>query len=365
MPNAQEVQGMLLHTDPTGAAGGHVADGRPEQKQPARVDSSIESVNPSDKGMQLQQILARNPSSRKRKARDIHSTEDSGSIAPELAHRRMNSLTRVLAALRRKSACILLERGFKALDKMRSEHGASAAWSQQRTELQEFVDKFKWDLGNICSGSHRATIPARVRGLLDTLVGALGTPAQQDTAIEASRTIAQWRHIHTALLPNSSFMASVQQATAVHVQQLLGPGTPAPSGAAPAHDISVGEYLDWFASLAPRPQFAADAWYVINVVLPAPTRRAFDKKRLKLQRIIKKALDKLRDLDRAENFLYGFVVKPPAGYSTLLGPKAQFLNASEPVLSEVHSVPMLLPARRPFAATPANGHTPSNSCSCV
>ena len=358
MPNAQDVQGMLRDTDPTGSAGGHVADGRPEQRQPARMDSSIESVNPSDKGMQMQQISARKPSPCKRKARDIHSMEDSGSIEPELAHRRMNSLSRVLAALRRKSASILLERGFQALDKKRSEQGASAAWSQQRTELREVVDKYKWDLGSICSGgSHRATMSGKVQRLLDTLVGALGTPAQQDTEIEASRTITQWRHIHTALLPNSSFMVSVQQATAVHVQQLLGPGTPAPSGAAPAHDISVGEYLDWFAGLAPHPQFAADALYVSNVVLPAPTRRAFDKKRLKLQRIINITMEKLRNLDRAENFVYGFVVKPPAGHSTLLGPGAQFLNASEPVLSEVHSVPMLLPARRPCCHTCQLPHT--------
>lgn len=77
-------------------------------------------------------------------------------------------------------------------------------------------------------------------------------------------------------------------------------------------------------------------------MLPAPTRRAFDKKRLKLQRIINKTMEKLRNLDRAENFVYGFVVKPPAGHSTLLGPGAQFLKASEPVLSEVHSVPMRL-----------------------
>jgi hypothetical protein len=60
MPNAQEVQGMLLHTDPTGAAGGHVADGRPERKQPSRVDS-IKSINHSDKGMQLHTMVFTRP----------------------------------------------------------------------------------------------------------------------------------------------------------------------------------------------------------------------------------------------------------------------------------------------------------------
>ena len=213
------------------------------------MHSSIESVDPSDKGMLLAAILAKKPSVGKRKARDIHSTEDSGSIAPELEHRRLNSLSRVLASLRRKSASILLERDFQALDKIRSEQrpsaaGASAAWSQHRTELRDVVDKYKWDLGSICSGgSQRFSMSTKVQKLVDTLVGALGTPAQEDAEIESSRTITQWRHIHNALLPNSSFMVSVQQATA-HVQQLPGPGTPAPSGAAPAHDISVGEYLD-------------------------------------------------------------------------------------------------------------------------
>ena len=193
------------------------------------------------------------------------------------------------------------------------------------------MDKYKWDLGSICSGgSQRLSMSAKVQKLVDTLVGALGTPAQEDAEIESSRTITQWRHIHNALLPNSSFMVSVQQATA-HVQQLPGPGTPAPSGAAPAHDISVGEYLDWFAGLAPRPQFAADAWYVIHDVLPTPPRRTFDKRRLKLQRNVRKAMDKLQELDRAEKFVYGFVVRPPAGYSTFLGPGGQFLNASQPV----------------------------------
>lgn len=358
---------MLLHTDPTGAAGGQVADGRPnkstsdlratQQKQPARVDS-MESDHASEKRFQLQEILERKPKPHKRKARDIHATEDSSSIAPELAHRRINSLTRVLGSLRKKSASVLLERDFKALDKMRSEEGAPATWSKQRTALREVVDKFKWDLGSICpEGSHRATIPAGVRAQFDKLVGALGTPTQLDAAIEESRTIAQWRHIHTALRPDSSFMASVQQATAVNVQQLPGPGIPAPLGAAPAHDISVGQYLDWYSSLAPRPQFAVDALYVINNVLPAPTRRALDKRRRKLQRIINKCMVGLRELDAAEGFVYGFVVKPPAGHSTFLGPKAQFLHVSEPVLSEVHSVPMILPARRLFVATPANCHT--------
>jgi hypothetical protein len=250
----------------------------------SRLQESCKSV--------LQAALSGKPWKTDRKSRNIDPGESTGSDAAALSFRRRNDLKSVLDSLRRRAWTILLKLGFEALV---TGTVNERLWAQLRDAVTSC--SFKLDRLSDYKG--------HVRCHLDTLVKALGVPTPDDFASTSGRTVAQWRLIYTALLPDSPFMNSVDQATAEHKR----------SG---GQNISVGEYLDSSVLVHARSSFTPDAQYFINDVLPVPQGRALDRKRTRLQARIASCISELQELEPANGLSYAFVVAPADGTPLIL-----------------------------------------------
>jgi hypothetical protein len=245
----------------------------------------------------LQTALSGKPLKTDRNSRNIDPEAGSAAAAAALAFRHRNDLKSVLDSLRRRAQAVLLKLGFEALVKgsLNFGSGNGPLWAQ----LQDAVTSCSFKLDRV------SDYKGNVRVHLDTLVEQMGISTADDSASTSGRTVAQWRLIYTALLPDSPFMNSVDQATAEHKR----------SG---GQNISVGEYLDSSVLVHARSSFTPDAQYFINDVLPVPQGRALDRKRTRLQARIASCISELQELEPANGLSYAFVVAPADGTPLIL-----------------------------------------------
>ena len=250
----------------------------------------------------LQTALSGKPLKTDRNSRNIDPEAGSAAAAAALAFRHRNDLKSVLDSLRRRAQAVLLKLGFEALVKgsLNFGSGNGPLWAQ----LQDAVTSCSFKLDRV------SDYKGNVRVHLDTLVEQMGIPTADDSASTSGRTVAQWRLIYTALLPDSPFMNSVDQATAEHKLSgvfLYG-----------GQDISVGEFLDSRALVDARASFTLDAQYFINDVLPVPPPLALERKQRRLQGQIASCISALQELEPANGLSYALVVAPAGGTPLIL-----------------------------------------------
>ena len=259
---------------------------------PAAAASSVESCVEV-----LQGALVGKPLKTDRKSRNIH---EAGSVAAAaavaLAFRHTNDLFKVLDSLRRRANSILLQHGFEALV------AGSVTDTVNRHDWQQLRDavtscSFKLDK----VGDYKGT----VRRHLDDLVKKMGIPTSDDSASTDGRTVAKWRLIYTALMPDSPFMKCVAIANAHHKS----------NGGV---DILVGEFLDSTALVHARASFTLDAQYCIDDVLPVAPTKALGRKRKRLQNQIASCIRELQQLEPANGLSYALVVAPAGGTPHIL-----------------------------------------------